>query len=79
MGQRSDGATQTDDTARKARPSPTPARSEEVTMSAEDDVRAAAERFYTALNGVLNGDAGPMADVWSQTADATAMHPIGGR
>jgi ketosteroid isomerase-like protein len=48
-------------------------------MSAEDEVRAAAERFYTALNGVLNGDAKPMADVWSQTADATTMHPIGGR
>jgi ketosteroid isomerase-like protein len=48
-------------------------------MSAEDEVRAAAERFYTALNGVLNGDAGPMAEVWSQTADATTMHPIGGR
>jgi ketosteroid isomerase-like protein len=48
-------------------------------MSAEDEVRAAAERFYTALNGVVNGDTRPMADVWSQTADATTMHPIGGR
>ena len=48
-------------------------------MSAEDEVRAAAERFYAALNSVVNGDAGPMADVWSQGADATTMHPIGGR
>jgi ketosteroid isomerase-like protein len=48
-------------------------------MSAEDEVHATAERFYAALNGVLNGDAKQMADVWSQTADATTMHPIGGR
>jgi ketosteroid isomerase-like protein len=48
-------------------------------MLAEDEVRAAAERFYAALNSVVNSDAGPMADVWSQTADATTMHPIGGR
>ena len=32
----------------------------EAPMSAEDEVRAAAERFYTALNGVLSGDARPM-------------------
>jgi ketosteroid isomerase-like protein len=48
-------------------------------MSAEDEVRAAAERFYTALNAVVNGDAGPMVEVWSRPADATTMHPIGGR
>ncbi len=48
-------------------------------MPAEDEVRAAAERFYVALNSVLNGDAGPMANVWSQGADVTTMHPIGGR
>lgn len=48
-------------------------------MPAEDDVRSAAERFYAALNSVVNGDAGPMEDVWSQGADATTMHPIGGR
>ena len=48
-------------------------------MSAEDEVRAAADRFYAALNGILNGDAGPMAKIWSQSADVTAMHPIGGR
>jgi ketosteroid isomerase-like protein len=48
-------------------------------MSAEDEVRAAAERFYAALNDVLNGDAGPMANIWAQRADVTTMHPIGGR
>ena len=48
-------------------------------MSAEDEVRAAAERFYAALNRLVNGDAGPMTEVWSQGPDATTMHPIGGR
>ena len=48
-------------------------------MPAEDEVRAASRQFYAALNSVLNGNAGPMADVWSRGADATAMHPIGGR
>ncbi len=47
-------------------------------MPAEDEIRAAADRFYAALNSVLNGDAGPMADVWSQGADITTMHPTGG-
>ena|SRR5689334_15280165 len=50
-----------------------------MTMPAEDEVRAAADRFYAALNRVVDGDAGLMADVWSQSADATTMHPIGGR
>ena len=48
-------------------------------MAAEDEVRAAAEQFYSALNGVLNGDAGSMVHVWSQSGDVTTMHPIGGR
>ena len=48
-------------------------------MSAEDEVCAVAERFYAALNSVLSGDAGPMANVWSQSAEVTTMHPIGGR
>ena len=48
-------------------------------MPAEDEVRHASERFYAALNSVLVGDAGPMAEVWSHTADVTTMHPIGGR
>jgi uncharacterized protein (TIGR02246 family) len=48
-------------------------------MSAEDEVRAASKQFYAALNSIANGDARPMAEVWSQGADVTTMHPIGGR
>lgn len=47
-------------------------------MSAEDEVRDAAERFYAALTSIVNGDARPMAEVWSQDAAVTAMHPTGG-
>lgn len=48
-------------------------------MSAEDEVRQASEKFYAALNRMANGDSGPMAEVWLQGAEVTAMHPIGGR
>jgi len=48
-------------------------------MSAEDEVRKASERFYAALNRMLNGDAGQMAGIWSHSAAVTTMHPIGGR
>jgi ketosteroid isomerase-like protein len=48
-------------------------------MSAEDDVRKASEQFYAALNRMANGDASPMADIWSHSATVTTMHPIGGR
>jgi uncharacterized protein (TIGR02246 family) len=48
-------------------------------MLGEDDVRTASKQFYVALNSMANGDAGPMADIWSQDADGTTMHPIGGR
>jgi ketosteroid isomerase-like protein len=48
-------------------------------MSTDDEVRAASEQFYAALNRVLNGDADPMADIWSQSVTVTAMHPLGGR
>lgn len=44
-----------------------------------DEVRAASERFYAGLNRMANGDASLLADSWSQGADATAMHPVGGR
>jgi ketosteroid isomerase-like protein len=44
-----------------------------------DEVRQASDRFYAALNRVLQGDAGPMMDVWSHTSDVTTMHPIGQR
>jgi ketosteroid isomerase-like protein len=48
-------------------------------MSAEDEVRKASEQFYSALNRMLNGDAGPLADIWSHSEAVTAMHPLGGR
>ena len=48
-------------------------------MSTEDEIRKASDQFYAALNRMANGDAGPMVDVWSHSADVTAMHPIGGR
>lgn len=48
-------------------------------MPAEDEIRAVATQFYAALNSVLNGDAAPMADIWSRGTDSTTMHPIGGR
>lgn len=50
-------------------------------MAAEDDVRQASERFYSALNSMLRGDAAPMVetDVWSHGSDVSTMHPIGDR
>jgi ketosteroid isomerase-like protein len=43
----------------------------------QNEVRAASDRFYAALNRVLNGDAGPMVDVWSHTDDTSVSHPMG--
>lgn len=48
-------------------------------MSAESEVRKASEQFYAALNRMLGGDAGPMADIWSHSKTVTTMHPLGGR
>ena len=48
-------------------------------MAAEDEVRQASEQFYAALNSMLNGDTGPMMEVWSHGSDASAMHPFGSR
>ena len=48
-------------------------------MSAQDEVRQVSEQFYTALNRMANGDAGPMTEVWSHSSDVTTMHPLGGR
>ena len=48
-------------------------------MSTEDEVRQASEQFYAAVNRFVNGDAGPMMQVWSKTSEVTTMHPIGGR
>ena len=48
-------------------------------MTTEDEVRKASTQFYAGLNRMANGDAAPLADVWSHGAAVTAMHPIGGR
>jgi ketosteroid isomerase-like protein len=48
-------------------------------MSTEDEVLKASEQFYAALNRMVNGDAAPLADIWSHSAAVTTMHPIGGR
>jgi ketosteroid isomerase-like protein len=45
----------------------------------DSGVLAASAQFYAALNKMLNGDAGPLAAVWSHSADVSTMHPIGGR
>jgi ketosteroid isomerase-like protein len=48
-------------------------------MSAEEEVRHASKQFYTALNRMANGDAGPMTSTWSHGPGVTALHPIDGR
>ncbi|MEO7038487.1 MAG: nuclear transport factor 2 family protein [Candidatus Elarobacter sp.] len=48
-------------------------------MSARDDVGKTSQAFYAALNRMLKGDTGPLAEVWSHSADVTTMHPVGGR
>lgn len=44
-----------------------------------DEVRKASQQFYSALTSMLNGDADPLAEIWSHTASVTTMHPIGSR
>ena len=48
-------------------------------MSTAEDVRNASRQFYAALNRMLNGDPGPMAEIWSHGAQVTSLHPIGSR
>jgi ketosteroid isomerase-like protein len=48
-------------------------------VSTEDEVRQVSDQFYAALNRMLNGDAGPVLEVWSHSSDVTTMHPVGGR
>jgi ketosteroid isomerase-like protein len=48
-------------------------------MATEDEVRAASQTFYVALNRMLNGEASALGDIWSHGATVTTMHPIGGR
>lgn len=48
-------------------------------MSTTDEVRRASAQFYAALNQMAEGDASSMSEIWVDGADATALHPIGGR
>jgi hypothetical protein len=48
-------------------------------MAAADNARNASDQFYAALNRMVTGDASSMAEIWSQSATVTTMHPIGGR
>ena len=48
-------------------------------MAVEDEIRQASEQFYAALNRELNGDPGPMMEVWSHGSEVATMHPPGGR
>jgi ketosteroid isomerase-like protein len=44
----------------------------------EQGVRDATAQFYSALNVMFTGDAGPMKEVWSHADDVTYMGPSGG-
>lgn len=44
----------------------------------EQALSAAVDRFYSALNTLFSGDAGPMIEVWSHADDVTYMGPTGG-
>lgn len=48
-------------------------------MPNEDEVRKASEKNYLAMIRMVNGDAAPLADIWSHSPTVTTMHPIGGR
>ena len=48
-------------------------------MAVEDDVRRASAQFYAGLNRMVDGDAAPLADVWSHGERVTTMHPLGGQ
>lgn len=48
-------------------------------MSTENEIRNASEQFYAALNRLMNGDAGSLADIWSHSAAVTTLQSSGGR
>jgi ketosteroid isomerase-like protein len=50
-----------------------------MTTTIENDVKAASEKFYSALNNMLNGDASPLLNICSHSETVTTMHPVGGR
>src|SRR5215217_5065606 len=45
-------------------------------MTAEDEV---GHRFHAALDSIVDGDAPPMAEVWSHDSGVSTMHPLAGR
>jgi hypothetical protein len=45
----------------------------------EDEVRQAAQQFYAAQTRGLNGNPGPMEELWSHGSDVSSMSPAGGR
>jgi ketosteroid isomerase-like protein len=45
----------------------------------EDEVRRVAERFYAAQTCGLDGDFGPMEELWSHRPDVSVLPPSGGR
>lgn len=47
-------------------------------LADETAVRAAAGRFYAALNATFTGELAPMVEVWSHADDVTYMGPAGG-
>ncbi len=46
---------------------------------AQGQIREATLLFYVALNSALNGDVGPMSEVWSHGPDVSDFSPFGGR
>ena len=48
-------------------------------MTRKDEVRNASKSFYAALNSMVNGNPGPLAEIWAHDASVSTMHPVGGR
>jgi len=53
--------------------------SEDNKMKAEQELRAANDQFYAALNAMLIGNLEPTNTIWSHGKDVTDMGPFGGR
>ena len=48
-------------------------------MAVEEEIQQASEQFYAALNRAINGDPGPIMEIWSHGSEVTTLHPLGGR
>lgn len=53
--------------------------SEDIKMKTEQELRAANDRLYAALNAMFTGDLQPLNDIWSHGEHITNMGPFGGR